>query len=156
MLKLWRLVLYRVSSAHPRTQGLTHCRGFRHRHPTSHNCTRDLVVEAEIAKNNKNELARSFLAKHFPTPAPSFSSSVQTKSGRTPSSDPKKLAMAQKVQAMKIRQRAIPGDPKDRTAAVSLDQKLHVQVKLEGNDIVPVLWFRKVNTFLHVVHTCHC
>ena len=114
------------------------------------------MVEAEIAKNNKNELARSLLAKHFPTPAPSSSSSVQTKSGRTPSSDPKKLAMAQKVQAMKIRQRAIPGDPKDRTAAVSLDQKLHVQVKLEGNDIVPVLWFRKVNTFLHVVHTCHC
>jgi hypothetical protein len=91
-------------------------RGFRHRHPVSHNCTRDLVVEAETAENNKNELARSLLAKHFPTPPPSSSSSVQAKPGKDPEFGPKKLAMAQKVQAMKIRQRAIPGDTKDRTA----------------------------------------
>jgi hypothetical protein len=115
------------------------------------------VVEAETAKNNKNELARSLLAKHFPTPtskATSPSSSVQARPGKTLSSDPKKLAMAQKVQAMKMRQRAIPGDPKDKTATVSLDQKLHVQIKLEGHDAVHVLWFRKVNAFIHVTHTC--
>jgi hypothetical protein len=101
-------------------------------------------LEAETAKNNKNEVARSLLAKHFPThtsKATSSSSPVQT--GRTPSSDPKKLAMAQKVQAMK-------------TTAVCLDQKLYVQVKLEGNSTVSVLWFRKVNASLHVTHTCHC
>lgn len=134
-------------------------RGPRHRHPTSHDCTRDLVAEAETAKNSKNEVARSLLAKHFPTSASkaaSHSSSIQEKPGKTPSSDPKKLAMAQKVQAMKMRQRAVPGDPKDKTATVSLDQKLHVQVKLEGNDAVSVLWFRKVNGSLHVIHTCHC
>jgi len=104
------------------------------------------MVEAETAKNNKNELARSLLAKHFPTPtskAPSPSSSVQVRPGKTPSSDPAKLALAQKVQAMKMRQRAIPGDPKDKTAIMSLDQKLHVQVKLEEKNTVSVLWFRK-------------
>jgi len=42
-----------------------------------------------------------------------------------------------------MRQRAIPGDPKDKTANVPLDQKLHVQVKLEGNEAGSVLWFRK-------------
>jgi len=122
------------------------CRGFRHRHPSSHDCTRDLAVEAEATKNNKNEVARSLLAKHFPTSASkatSSSSSVQVRPGKTPSSDPKKLAMAQKVQAMKMRQRAIPGDPKDKAAPVSLDQKLHVQVKLNGNNTASVLWFRK-------------
>ena len=70
--------------------------------------------------------------------------------------DPKKLALAQKVQAMKMRQRAIPGDTKDRTAVVPLDQKLHLQVKLEGKDIVSVLWFRKVNASPHVAHRYHC
>ena len=64
--------------------------------------------------------------------------------------------MAQKVQAMKMRQRAVPGDPKDKGAPVSLDQKLHVQVKLEGNATISVLWFRKVNTSPRVIHTSHC
>lgn len=133
--------------------------GFRHRHPTSHDCPRNLAVEAETAKNNKNELARSLLAKHFPTatskgasPSPSY----QTKPGNTSSSDPKKLALAQKIQAMKMHQRAIPGDPKDKTANVPLDQKLHVQIKLEGNDPVSVLWFRKVNVSLRVTCQCCC
>ena len=116
------------------------------------------MVEAETAKNTKNELARSLLAKHFPTPtskATSHGPSVQAIPGKTPSSDPKKLAAVQKVQAMKMRQRAVPGDPKDNTAIVSLDQKLHVQVKLEGNNAVSVLWFRKVNASLRVTRTRH-
>jgi len=116
------------------------------------------VVEAEAAKNNKNELARSLLAKHFPTSASkttSPGSSVQERPGKTPSSDLKKLAMAQKVQAMKMRQRAVPGDPKDKATTVSLDQKLHVQVKPEGNNTVSVLWFRKVNASFRVICTCH-
>ena len=111
-------------------------------------------MEAETAKNNKNELARSLLAKHFPTPtskATSPSSSVQAKPGKTQSSNPKKLAVAQKVQAMKMRQRAIPGDPKDKMATVSLDQKLHIQAKLEGSSGVSVLWFRKVNASLRLL-----
>jgi hypothetical protein len=65
--------------------------------------------------------------------------------GKTPSSDPKQLSLTQKVQAMKMRQRAVPGDPKDKGSNVPLDQRLHVQVKLDGNDAAFVLWFRKVN-----------
>ena len=64
--------------------------------------------------------------------------------------------MAHKVQAMKMRQRAVPGDPRDKTATVSLDQKLHVQVKLEGKTVVSVLWFRKVNASPCVIRTWHC
>ena len=111
-------------------------------------------MEAETAKNNKNELARSLLAKHFPMPTSKTSSSSpsQTRPGNTSSSDPKKQALAQKVQAMKMRQRAVPGDPRDKAANVPLDQKLHVQVKLEGNDPVCVLWFRKVNSHLRVAY----
>lgn len=107
-----------------------------------------MAVEAETAKNNKNRLARSLLAKHFPKPIPKATSPsppAQTGQGKITSSDPKQLAMTQKIQAIKLRQRAIPGDPKDKGANVSLDQKLHVYVKLEGNDAVSVLWFRKVN-----------
>lgn len=44
---------------------------------------------------------------------------------------------------MKMRQRAVPGDPRDKAANVPLDQKLHVQVKREGIDTICVLWFRK-------------
>jgi len=112
------------------------------------------VVGAETAESNKNELARSLLAKHFPTPTskvPPPGSPVQARPV-----DPKKLALAQKVQAIKMRQRAIPGDTKDRTADVPLDQKLHLQVKLEGKDIVSVLWFRKVNDSPHAAHRYHC
>lgn len=114
-----------------------------HRHPSSHDCPRDLAMEAETAKNNKNELARSLLAKHFPSSTSKTTSSSQTRPGNTSSSDPKKQALAQKVQAMKMRQRAVPGDPRDKAANVPLDQKLHVQVKREGIDTICVLWFRK-------------
>ena len=78
-------------------------------------------------------------------------------SGKATSSDPKQLAFAQKVQAMKMRQRAIPGDPKDKGTNVSLDQRLHVQVKLEGNNAVfVVMWFRKVNVSLLIIHAYLC
>lgn len=109
-------------------------------------------------KHKKNELARSLLAKHFPTPASKVASPSPpglSRQGETSSSDPKKLALAQKLQAMKMRQRAVPGDPKDKTAIVPLDQKLHVQVKIEGNEVVSILWFRKVNTSLRI-NECSC
>ena len=57
---------------------------------------------------------------------------------------------------MKMRHRAIPGDPKDKRANLSSDQKLHVQVRLEENDTILVLWFRKVNDSIRNIYTCHC
>jgi hypothetical protein len=63
--------------------------------------------------------------------------------------DPKKLAQFQKVQLMKMRHRAEPGDPKEGATSVPLDQRLHVMVK---TDVDPVqektLWFRKVGKVL--------
>ena len=105
-------------------------------------------------KNSKNELARSLLAEHFSKPVSTTASPSppSRKLGKTRSSDPRKQALAQKIHAMKIRQRAVPGDPKDETTSLSLDQKLHVEVKLEGNESNSVLWFRKVNDSLRVIH----
>jgi hypothetical protein len=64
---------------------------------------------------------------------------------RTPS-DPKRRAQLQKVEMMKIRHRAIPGDPKDKPSSV--DQRLHVHVRLDdpsfpGKD--GIFWFRQVS-----------
>jgi len=57
--------------------------------------------------------------------------------------DPKKLAQLQKVELMKMRHRAVPGDPRDKTASVALDQRLHVRVTLDNSDQEKVFWFRK-------------
>ncbi|KAJ3511146.1 hypothetical protein NLJ89_g4271 [Agrocybe chaxingu] len=58
-----------------------------------------------------------------------------------PPKDPIKLAQWQKVEAMKMRHRASPADPKDKAASLPLDQRLHVRVTL-GN-VEKIFWFRK-------------
>jgi len=48
---------------------------------------------------------------------------------------------------MKMRHRAIPGDPKDKPSSVLVDQRLHVKVKLDDPNYPRkegVFWFRKV------------
>jgi hypothetical protein len=73
-------------------------------------------------------------------------SPAQYSSPTTPSqkkiSDPVKLAQWKKVQAMKMRHRAIPADPKDRNALVPMDERLHI--RLTKNDTEKIFWFRKV------------
>lgn len=66
-------------------------------------------------------------------------------------SDPKKRAQFLKVEIMKMRHHAIPGDPMDKPSSVLVDQRLHVKVRLED----PIqahkegmFWFRKVKMFL--------
>jgi hypothetical protein len=52
---------------------------------------------------------------------------------------------------MKMRHRALPVDPKDKSTSVDIDQRFHLQVIFEGDpSTTKVFWFRKVNlrTFL--------
>jgi hypothetical protein len=47
---------------------------------------------------------------------------------------------------MKMRHRAIPGDPKDKPGSVLVDQRLHVKVKLDDSEHgnkEGMFWFRK-------------
>lgn len=50
---------------------------------------------------------------------------------------------------MKMRRRAIPGDPKDKPSSTAIGERLHVRVTAEG--VEKVLWFRKVR---HIGRHC--
>ncbi|EPQ58499.1 hypothetical protein GLOTRDRAFT_57525, partial [Gloeophyllum trabeum ATCC 11539] len=112
-----------------------------HRYPEAHACTAE---EPSASQQPKNAAAVALLQKHFPgqgsqkPPAPTArpQSAPKTK-------DPKKLAQLQKVQLMKMRHSAIPGDQRDKTASVPIDQRLHVRVSLDGGGQEKLFWFRK-------------
>lgn len=55
--------------------------------------------------------------------------------------NPAKLEQLAKVQFMKLRQSAVPGDPK--AAAVSVSDRLHVRVRFSGSGADKAFWFRK-------------
>lgn len=60
----------------------------------------------------------------------------------------------QKVELMKMRHRAVPGDPKDKPSSVLVDQRLHVKVKLDVEKYASkegVFWFRKVDASLSTI-----
>ncbi|KAF5386629.1 hypothetical protein D9615_001765 [Tricholomella constricta] len=105
-----------------------------HRHPSSHLCP----VQA-AASPEKTTAARALLAKNFPA-----SSNKKAVSQRVPKipTDPFKLAQYRKIELMKMRHRAIPGDPKDGPSSAPLDQRLHVKVAKDGG-AEQIFWFRK-------------
>ena len=118
-----------------------------HREPTSHGC----AAKPEHTQPVKNEAARAMLAKMFPSkPAESGSTStspaaVVPAKRKAPPTDPKKAAQLRKVELMKLRHKAQPGDPKDKSRSVAIDQKLHVKVIAEEKgDEEKVFWFQKV------------
>lgn len=92
-----------------------------HRHPETHRCPSQ------------------------PIPPKSKSSVVIQKSSRLPSAkpptDPSKLLQWRKMELMKMRHRAVCGDPKDKTASLPPDQRLHVKIHHQDTD--KVFWFRK-------------
>lgn len=97
----------------------------------------------EIIPPNKNEAAQKLLAKHFPSVNAPPSSSRTVKAPK----DPKKRAQLQKIEMMKMRHHAVPGDPKDAATSVMIDQRLHLKIKLEDQDYPSnqgIFWFRKV------------
>lgn len=60
----------------------------------------------------------------------------------------------QRVELIKMRHRAVPGDPKDKLSPVLLDQRLHVKVKLDIEKYASregIFWFRKVQALLSIM-----
>ncbi|KAH7921495.1 hypothetical protein BV22DRAFT_1096427 [Leucogyrophana mollusca] len=116
-----------------------------HRYPEAHSCSGSLDSEPV----EKNGAARVLLAKHFTnssytSPLPP---TVVHKSARPPT-DPKKLAQLQKVALMKMRHRAQPGDPKDKSTSVAVEQRLHITAKTDVTGISGeerIFWFRKAS-----------
>jgi hypothetical protein len=134
------IFLYEVCLSHPSSDMISILKPYgSHRHPSSHACP------PEQPDDIKNKTARALLAQHFPSKGIS-ASSTPTISNKPKTTDPKKLAQIRKVQLMKMRHSAIPADLKDKTAAVTIDQRIHLQVTLEGDaSTTKVFWFRKVN-----------
>ncbi|GLB35272.1 putative AN1-like Zinc finger [Lyophyllum shimeji] len=56
--------------------------------------------------------------------------------------DPVKLAQYRKIELMKMRHRASPGDPKDSSTSAPLEERLHVKVVV-ANGAEKLFWFRK-------------
>lgn len=95
----------------------------------------------------RNEAARAILAKNFPSTARSTKNTgTARQAARIPAkvpTDPIKLAQYQKLELMKLRHRAVPGDSKDEQTSVPSDQRIHVKVIGESKT-ERFFWFRKV------------
>lgn len=92
----------------------------------------------------KNEAARALLSKHF---ASSFAPpTAAVKASKSKTTDPNKLAQIRKVELMKMRHRAVPGDPKNKQISTNFGQKIHLQVAFDGDTAsAKVYWFPKVS-----------
>ncbi|KAF7338517.1 AN1-type zinc finger protein 1 [Mycena venus] len=112
-----------------------------HRHPKSHSCQ---IKPLEVPKN---EAARALLAKNFPSKAKAASARRATK---VPT-DPVKLEQFRKLELMKMRHSAVPADPKDKTAGIPLDDRVHVKVAVDDS-AEKVFWVRKVSLPALQVH----
>lgn len=115
-----------------------------HRHMQSHACPGLVIGKDDV----KHETARAILAEKFLATGNSTSyTPVVARRPRNLPPDSQKLAQLQKVNLMKLRHKAAPGDPKDKGSSIPVDQRIHVTVRLEilGQSTKEiVLWFRKV------------
>lgn len=105
-----------------------------HRYPDSHTCSPHVQP---IIGPPRSENARAIFAKHFSPP--SGTSKRQTLRTKI-STNPAKLAQLHKIELIKLRHRALPGDPKDKSVSVPPDQRLHIKVAHTDK----AFWFRKV------------
>ncbi|KAH8117156.1 hypothetical protein DFH11DRAFT_1851374 [Phellopilus nigrolimitatus] len=114
-----------------------------HRFPTSHSCPGSMTSVAP-----RNEAAKALLAKYF-----SSQSAESKPSSVSPTSSPaltlktakneKKSEQMRKIQWMKMRQSALPGDLKTDRAPIDMSERIYVQVKLANTDAYKVFWFCK-------------
>ena len=101
-----------------------------HRHSETHSCP---ILSGSL--HQKAQKTPS-LGNLFPS-----KTSFQARHKKLPA-DPVKFERYQKMESLKIRQRASPGDPKDKSASVPPDQRLHLRISID--DVERVFWFRKV------------
>ncbi|KAF9475318.1 hypothetical protein BDN70DRAFT_883851 [Pholiota conissans] len=95
-----------------------------HRHPDTHQCP-SVVIKTEEFKSK----ASLYTTKPFKLAT------------RKPPTDSAKLAQWQKMEVMKMRHRASPADPKDKSASLPPDQRLHVRLMVDEKE--HIFWFRK-------------
>ncbi|KAF9562131.1 hypothetical protein CPC08DRAFT_706851 [Agrocybe pediades] len=96
-----------------------------HRFPDVHNCV--------STKPNPTSVPTSgFSARQPPT--------VRMASKKPPT-DPAKLAQWQKMELMKMRHRASPGDMKDKSSSLPPGERLHIKIVSDNKE--HVFWFRK-------------
>lgn len=102
-----------------------------HRFPELHKCSSIIEKKSDnmTIKNVSSSVRNSSLA---------------TPRKHKPPRDPAKLAQWQKVELMKMRHRAVPGDPKDRNTSILPDQRHHVKVVIDNAE--KIFWFRKVGS----------
>jgi hypothetical protein len=100
----------------------------------------------------KYEAAQAILVRNFPpTVSSTFHTPVVARRPMKLPTDPKKLAQLHKVSLMKMRHKAVPGDPKDKGSTVPVDERIHVSVRSEMTGQPPreiILWYRKVSWIL--------
>ncbi|KAF8876513.1 hypothetical protein CPB84DRAFT_1715087 [Gymnopilus junonius] len=94
-----------------------------HRHPDTHMCPTS-PAQAKPTPSLKPRVPGKF--KLPPRKAPS---------------DPIKFAQWQKMELMKMRHRAAPGDPRDKGASPPPDERIHVKILTEQAE--RMFWFRK-------------
>lgn len=97
----------------------------RHRHPETHMCPTSPV---------QPKLTSSLKPHHFPA-------KPKTPLRKAPT-DPKKFAQWQKMDLMKMRHRAAPGDPKDKGTSPPPIERIHVKILTEQDE--RIFWFHKV------------
>lgn len=110
----------------------------------SHSCTG--FTSAVGQDDTKHGVARTIFAQKFLAPGASHTPVVVRQRRNLPP-DSQGLVQLKEVNLMKLRHKAVPGDPKDRGSMVPIDQRLHATVRLEviGKSAKEItLWFRKV------------
>ncbi|ESK88430.1 an1-type zinc finger protein 1 [Moniliophthora roreri MCA 2997] len=108
----------------------TNCFCVEHRHPVAHNCS------VNVTEKPRNEAARALLSKHF-------SAKASAKAAATATNAKPKSAAQQKLEMMKMRQRAVPLDPKDRFSSLSVAQRRFVKAKIESGAEEKIIWTQK-------------
>ncbi|OCH95233.1 hypothetical protein OBBRIDRAFT_788419 [Obba rivulosa] len=112
-----------------------------HRDPSSHSCSSHNTPATD---ERRNEAAHVLLAKHFPSRQSTTAITTSTSRPTAVSANPKKAAQKRQVELMKMRHHAQPADPKDKGAAVPINERLHLNVTVEGsNPAERLFWFRK-------------
>lgn len=103
---------------------------------------------ADDQPSDRTQTARELFLKNFS--ASKNAPSVQ-KPRISTTKDPKKLAQIQKVELMKMRQKAQPGDPKTGSSLIPIPERHYILAKSDAeNDSFRPFWFIKV-CFLVVV-----
>lgn len=111
---------------------------YSHRFPSAHSCP----GVADGQPSDRTDTARELLLKNFS--ASKTVPSVQKPRILT-TKDPKKLAQIQKVELMKMRQKAQPGDPKTGSSSIPIPERHYILAKSDAeNDSFRPFWFIKV------------